>query len=259
MKPGIEDVKSFWDSRPCNIRHSSAPIGTKLYFDEVEARKYFVEPHIPKFANFAEWKDSNVLEVGCGIGTDAVNFARNGANYSAIELSKESLSITKTRFEVFGLNGRLLLGNVEKVDDLFPGETFDLIYSFGVLHHTPDIKKALTALRKLAKMTTKLRIMVYAKYSWKSALIEAGLEQPEANFGCPIANVYTREEIQKLMLDTGWKVTKLSQDHIFPYVVSEYKNYNYKLEPFFEHMPAAIYAALQSHLGWHLLVEATPI
>jgi hypothetical protein len=55
MAIGRDDVRTFWDSRPCNIRHSSEPIGTKKYFDEVEARKYFVEPHIPLFADFTQW------------------------------------------------------------------------------------------------------------------------------------------------------------------------------------------------------------
>jgi len=60
----IEAVVECWDRRPCNVRHSSKPLGTKEYFDEVEARKYFVEPHIPIFAQFPQWKDKRVLEVG---------------------------------------------------------------------------------------------------------------------------------------------------------------------------------------------------
>ena len=83
----IESVKAYWDARPCNIRHSLAPVGTREYFDQVEARKYFVEPHIPGFAEFERWRGKKVLEIGCGIGTDAVNFARSGAEYVAIELS----------------------------------------------------------------------------------------------------------------------------------------------------------------------------
>ena len=72
----IGKVREYWDRRPCNIRHSPAPVGTRQYFDEVEQRKYVVEPHIPAFAEFPRWAGKRVLEIGCGIGTDTMNFAR---------------------------------------------------------------------------------------------------------------------------------------------------------------------------------------
>jgi SAM-dependent methyltransferase len=122
----IEKVREFWDRRPCNIRHSPKPIGTREYFDEVERRKYFVEPHIPVFAQFERWKGKKVLEIGCGIGTDAVNFARAGADYTGIELSPKSLELTMKRFEVYGLKGRFYLGNAEELSKFVPGEPYDL-------------------------------------------------------------------------------------------------------------------------------------
>jgi hypothetical protein len=72
--PGIEAVESYWNARPCNIRHSQKPLGSREYFDEVEQRKHLVESHIqshiPKFAQFERWEGKRVLEVGCGIGTN---------------------------------------------------------------------------------------------------------------------------------------------------------------------------------------------
>ena len=71
----VDHVREYWNKRPCNIRHSPSEIGTRQYFDEVEARKYFIEPHILPFAQFERWKGKRVLEIGCGIGTDTINFA----------------------------------------------------------------------------------------------------------------------------------------------------------------------------------------
>ena len=254
----IDDVRSFWDSRPCNIRHSSEPVGTKKYFDEVEARKYFVEPHIPNFASFKSWKDKRVLEIGCGIGTDAVNFAREGAIYTGVELSKESLMLAKQRFETFGLKGTFLEGNAEEIGELLKNQKYDLIYSFGVLHHTPSLSKALNGIRTLCDSNSVFKLMVYAEDSWKNAMIKAGLDQPEAQYGCPIANTYTRTEIKEELLAQGFKTTSITQDHIFPYRVKEYKEYEYIKEPWFAAMPEVAFKAIESQLGWHLLVDASP-
>lgn len=163
----IEKVREFWDRRPCNIRHSPKPIGTREYFDEVERRKYFVEPHIPGFAQFDRWKGKKVLELGCGIGTDAVNFAREGADYTGVELSPKSLELTMKRFEVYGLKGRFYLGNAEELSKFVPVEHYDLIYSFGVIHHTPHPEKVFEEIKKYCKPDTEIRVMLYSKWSWK--------------------------------------------------------------------------------------------
>lgn len=255
-KPSLKEVQDFWNARPCNLRHSNAPVGTKQYFDEVEERKYFVEPHIPVFADFTSWAGKRVLEVGCGMGTDAANFARNGAIYTGVELSSESLKLAKLRFDVFGLSGRFIEGNAEEIDQLLKGETFDLIYSFGVLHHTPSLDNALRGIRTLMHPHSIFKMMVYAENSWKSAMIAAGLDQPEAQYGCPIANTYSSSQILGILDAAGYVVTDIDQDHVFPYIVEEYKNYNYVREPWFQAMPIDVFAAIEKQLGWHLMVSS---
>jgi len=257
--PTINEVENFWDSRPCNIKHSNAEIGTIEYFNEVERRKYFVEPHIVDFANFDKWSGKKVLEVGCGIGTDAVNFARNGAVYTGIELSKESLTLAKKRFELFNLKGTFLKGNAEELDNVLEDVKYDLIYSFGVLHHTPNLSLALKQIRNYCHEKSKVKIMVYASNSYKQKMIEAGLDQPEAQYGCPIANTYTRDEITEILKENGFKITSIYQSHIFPYQVEPYKNYQYSKQPWFANMPAEVFEVLEKNFGWHLLIDAEPI
>lgn len=257
LKNAVED---YWNKQPCNIKHSIKEIGTKEYFDEVEIRKYFVEPHILKFADFKKYTRKKVLEIGCGIGTDAINFARDGAIYTGLELSSSSLDICKSRFEVFDLKAKLLLGDAENLPPEIKSDgDYDLIYSFGVLHHTPSIENAFQQISKICKSGTEFKFMVYAKNSYKNALISQGLEQPEAQYGCPIANTYTREEITNLLFSHGFEVKTISQDHIFPYSIPEYKKYEYKKLPWFEIMPTELFQALEMELGWHLLITASKI
>src|SRR5271154_2786423 len=127
----LERVRDYWNNRPCNIRHSTQPIGTREYFDEVEARKYLVEPHIPAFADFERWRGKKVLEIGCGIGTDTMNFARHGAEVTAVDLSDNSLAMARQRAEVFHLQDRIrfIQADAEHLADYVPVEPYDLIYS----------------------------------------------------------------------------------------------------------------------------------
>ena len=256
--PGIEAVERYWNARPCNVRHSQKPLGSREYFDEVEQRKHFVESHIPKFTQFERWEGKRVLEVGCGIGTAAVNFARFGADYTGIELSQASLDLTRQRFEVYGLNGRFILCDAERLSEHVETEYFDLIYSFGVIHHSPNQRAVVEQIRKVIRKNGEFRCMLYAKNSWKDIMIEAGLDQPEAQRGCPIATTYTVEMVRDLFRGL-FEISSLHQAHIFPYVVEKYVNYEYELQPWFKAMPPEIFAALERRLGWHMLMVGRPV
>ncbi len=250
----IEDVKSYWNNRPCNIRHSFKQIGTKEYFDEVEKKKFFVEPHIITFSEFQNWNNKNVLEIGCGIGTAAINFARNGANYTGIELSEKSLNLTKKRFEVYFQKGQFYCGNAESLSSFLPQSKYDLIYSFGVIHHSPNPEKIIKEIKNYMHKDSILKIMLYSKNSWKNIMINGGFDQPEAQSGCPIAITYTKQEVKELL--NGFDILEIKKDHIFSYDLESYKNNLYKKLPWFESMSKQQFEHLEKNLGWHLLITA---
>jgi 2-polyprenyl-3-methyl-5-hydroxy-6-metoxy-1,4-benzoquinol methylase len=250
----IEEVKKFWNDCPCNVRHSSKEIGTKEYFNEVERKKFTAEPHILKFTDFPKCQGKKVLEIGCGLATVGANFAFHGADYSGVELSEKSLSLAKKRFEVFGLDGKFYSGNAEELSSFVPIETYDLVYSFGVIHHSPHPEKIIFEIKKYMNKNSVLKIMLYSKDSWKNYMIEAGLDQPEAQYGCPIANTYTKENVVELL--DGYEVVSIEQDHIFPYQIEPYKRGEYIKQPWFESMPSEMFKTLEKNLGWHLLITA---
>ena len=250
----IDSVYKFWNDRPCNIKHSSKEIGTKEYFQDVTSRKYFVESHIIDFAEFKKYKDKHVLEIGCGIGTAAQSFIENGALYTGIDLSDKSIDIAKKRLDVFGLSGSLFQANIEEMSNVNDTK-FDLIYSFGVLHHTPDINKSISNIHRMLKPGGEFKMMLYAKNSWKYFEISEGLDQYEAQSGVPIANVYTKEDVAGLLADFS-NIT-MRQAHIFPYKVEPYKNYIYEKKDYFATMSPELFVCLEKHLGWHMLISCT--
>lgn len=254
MTVTIEEVKKFWDDRPCNVKHSSKEIGTKEYFLEVERKKFKAEPHILKFTFFPSCEGKKVLEIGCGLATVGANFALHGADYTGVELSEESLSLARKRFEVFDQTGKFYCGNAEELSSFVPVETYDLIYSFGVIHHSPRPEKIVSEIKKYMNENSVLKIMLYAKDSWKNYMIESGLDQPEAQYGCPIANTYTKQDVVELL--DGYEVLSIEQDHIFPYQIEPYKRGEYIKQPWFESMPPNMFRTLEKNLGWHLLITA---
>src|SRR5919206_4783942 len=165
----LAKVRDYWNARPCNIRHSPKPVGTREYFDDVERRKYFVEPHIPGFADFERWRGKKVLEIGCGIGTDTVNFARAGADVTVVELSDESLKVAEQRTHVMGVADRVTFynGNAEELDAFLPPQQCDLVYSFGVIHHSPHPERILEQVKRYLRPGGTLKLMVYNRHSWK--------------------------------------------------------------------------------------------
>lgn len=264
----IEKVKEYWDKRPCNIRYSPSPIGTKEYFDEVEARKYFVEPHIPLFAEFAKWQGKKVLEIGCGIGTDTINFARAGAEVAAVEISEKSLDLTRQRAKVYGLENKIkfYLGNAEELSKFVPVESYDLIYSFGVIHHTPHPERVIEEIKKYTYPKTIIKIMIYHRYSWPVAwiVLRKGrgafwkLDELVARYSesqnCPIIYTYSKRGARELL--SGFKILNIKVEQ----PVSRAHFFLRRRDKFvFNKIILPLLDFFSRPFGWHLLITAKPL
>jgi 2-polyprenyl-3-methyl-5-hydroxy-6-metoxy-1,4-benzoquinol methylase len=265
----INRVRDFWNTRPCNIRHSRKEVGTREYFDEVERRKYFVEPHIPAFAEFEKWQGKRVLEIGCGLGTDTLNFARAGAQVTAVELSDESARLAQKRLELYGVSGRATIhvGDAEDLPSLLPAQSFDLVYSFGVIHHSPHPRRIVEHIRRYMTPASELRLMVYSRISYKlfwimrqegiwdlSRIDELLARNSEAQSGCPVTYSYDDESAAALV--DGFQILEMRKAHIFTWDIDAYVRHEYVKAPEWANVSDEELARLERELGWHLLIRA---
>jgi SAM-dependent methyltransferase len=212
-----------------------------------------------------------VLEIGCGIGTDTVSFARHGASVTAVDLSPQSLELARQRVKVYGFEDRVHFysGSAEELTAFLPVESYDLIYSFGVIHHTPHPEQVVEQMRNYAKPGTTIKLMVYYRHSWKVFWILMGYgkgqfwrlkelvaEHSEAQTGCPVTYTYSREEGRGLIESSGFHMTDVFVDHIFPYRIPEYVKYEYVKDWPWSWTPSPVFRALERRLGWHLCLTA---
>jgi 2-polyprenyl-3-methyl-5-hydroxy-6-metoxy-1,4-benzoquinol methylase len=252
-----KEIKSFWNKKPCNINHSNKEVGTKGYFDDLKNKKYFVEPHIPAFADFEKWSGKKVLEIGCGLGTDTMSFAMAGANVTAIDLSDQSMALAKKRAKIYGVSDkvRFINANCEDIDKLIsPDEKFDLIYSFGVLHHVVSPEIVLKKIQNYMKEDTVLKVMLYSRYSVKYLNILLGFDRFQSQAGSFHMKSYSFKQIKKLFKD--YDIEEIRKDHIFTWKIPPYLKHEYKKKFIWKIMPKFMFRFMEHQLGWHTLITA---
>jgi len=162
MSTDKQQVHDFWNEASC---------GENLYLQQLDRvgyeaqaqRRYQLEPYIPKFADFDKSQAKRVLEIGVGLGADHQRFAQAGADLYGIDLTERAVEHTLRRLATFGLSSRLAVGDAEQLD--FPSEHFDVVYSWGVLHHSPNTHKAVAEVWRVLKKGGMARVMVYHKWS----------------------------------------------------------------------------------------------
>jgi ubiquinone/menaquinone biosynthesis C-methylase UbiE len=157
------DVHDYWNANPCGTQFTDTERGSKAFFDEVERFRYDTQPFMEKLCGFKDFRGKKLLEIGCGLGTDLLQFARGGAIVSGVDLTEDSVALAKKRFELEGLSGEFRPADAENLP--FADATFDVVYSFGVLHHTPNTQKAIDEVYRVLKPNGQIVIMLYHKHS----------------------------------------------------------------------------------------------
>ncbi len=157
-----QQVHDFWNEASCGENLYLQGSDREAY--ESQARKrYELEPYIPEFAGFDRVRGKRVLEIGVGLGADHQRFAQAGADLTGIDLTERAIEHTARRLAVFGLSSRLMVGDAERLD--YPDESFDHVYSWGVLHHSPDTPNAVSEVWRVLKRGGGANVMIYHKWS----------------------------------------------------------------------------------------------
>jgi len=198
------EVREYWDERPCGDGLTEAERGSSAYFREIEAAKDRLEPYVHGFAEYARWRNRDVLEVGCGLGTETVRFARAGARVTAVDLTATAVELTARRLADEGLEGTVRQADAEELP--FADASFDLVYSWGVLHHTPDTAAAINEVARVLRPGGEALVMLYNRRSifaaavWlrRGLLQRRSLEVALATVESPGTKGYTRRELEAL-------------------------------------------------------------
>jgi len=156
------EVHDFWNTAACGENLYLHGVST-ADFDLQSRRRYELEPFILDFARFEEAKGQKVLEIGTGLGADYQKFAEAGAELYGIDLTPRAVEYTQRRMECFGLSSTLNVGDAERL--MFPEGAFDQVYSWGVLHHSPDTEKAISEVLRVLRPGGSAKIMIYHKWS----------------------------------------------------------------------------------------------
>jgi ubiquinone/menaquinone biosynthesis C-methylase UbiE len=201
VAPELKDrVRDFWNADPCGTRYLE-----QFDFEAHARARYALEPYIREFAQFELAPGKAVLEIGVGMGADYLEWLKAGAQASGVDLSEISLQRARQRCELAGFKPDLRVADAEHLP--FPDDSFDVVYSYGVMHHSPDTQRCIDEAFRVLKPGGQARIMLYGHPSltglmlWLRYGIFRGRSLRQTVYErleSPGTKTFTRGEIRKL-------------------------------------------------------------
>ena len=257
-------TREQWGNDPCGHIHGDGyDIGSREFFDSVEEHRYGqYAPWMPEVMEFDGFPGKELLEIGCGMGTDLLQFARGGATVTGVDYTPRSVDISRRRFKVYGIPGKFVLGDAENL--AFPEASFDVVYSNGVLHHTPDTQKSIDEVYRVLKPGGTAKVMLYHRsslYYWFVIILRFGIlhgellrHTPEQIMSrhveysetgaLPLVRAYSRADVERLF----GKFSKRSTE------VRQLTRADLHLPSFL--MPNALVEWLGRRWGWNVIITA---
>ena len=245
-EPTVETVKDFWEGHVNNEYYTDEARASAEYFAEIEERRYATHYHLAELFASLAGSSGKLLEVGCGIGVDSIQLAKAGFDVTAVDLTENALAVAREYATHAGVTIDFRRANAENLD--FPDATFDVVYSFGVLHHTPDIEQAVSEVHRVLKPGGKALIMLYARDSLVNLVHKAfrlPYESPkDRKDHCPVVYTYSRKGVKELF--RAFKDVDVHTEYPF----------TFGFGPLTTKTPLRVRQELGKAIGWHLMITA---
>jgi ubiquinone/menaquinone biosynthesis C-methylase UbiE len=250
MKPQpdatVQTVKDFWQSHVNNEYYTDASRASDSYFQEIEDRRYGYHYHLRELFSRLAGSRGTLLEVGCGIGVDSIQLAKCGFDVTAVDLTENALAVAKEFAAQRGVRIDFRLGNAEGLD--FPDGSFDVVYSFGVLHHTPDIERSVAEVRRVLVPGGTAYVMLYHRDSLVNLvhkLLRLPYESPrDRKDHCPVVYTFSRRGVRRLFRE----FSAVSVRAEYPFT--------FGFGPLGTRTPLWLRRVLGRAIGWHLMITA---
>jgi SAM-dependent methyltransferase len=258
-------AREQWSADPAGAVYGHEyKLGTREFFDTVERHRYQeYAPWMPEVMGFNQFAGAQLLEVGCGMGTDLLQFARGGAKVTGVDLTPRSIEISRQHLSVYDEAGEFAIADCEQLP--FADESFDVVYSNGVLHHTPDTAGAVREIHRVLRTGGQARVMLYHRGSlafWGQVILRYGVMHGEflrgnsaavimrkfvefnEGGGRPLVKVYSQREARHLFSmfrEVKTQVEQLTRPEL--YFVGRF-------------VPEGLFRQLQRSIGWNVIVSA---
>lgn len=258
-------AREQWSDDPCGAVYGREnEFASREFFDEVERHRYQeYAPWMPEVMGFDAYAGKRLVEIGCGMGTDLLQFARGGAKVIGVDVTPRSIDISRRRFSVYGFDASFAIADAEGLP--FANSSIDVYYSNGVLHHTPDTEAAVREAHRVLKPGGTAKVMLYHRNSWAywfelmfrhgivkgdllagrgAAYILSKYVEVNEGGGRPLVKVYSRAQARRLFsmfADVRVEVDQLTRPEV--YFIGTY-------------LPESLFRRLRRAIGWNVIITA---
>jgi SAM-dependent methyltransferase len=250
--PDNAQVREYWNGHIHDLDISSSVPGSQEFFADLDQYHFEKLHHLPRLVDFEGYRGKNLLDVGCGAGTDLARFAKGGAIVSGVDLSSSAIALARQNFTQQGLTADLREADGEQLP--FGDNTFDFVFAHGVVQYTADDAALVSECRRVLKPGGTAVFQVYNRVSWLNALSKE-MKVPLEHEDAPVLKRYSAAEFRALL--TGFKHVRIVEER-FP--VKSRLHGGWKglaFNTFFVGTFNALPRAWVRRFGWHLLAFCT--